>query len=331
MDSDRSIPSTTQTFEILHNHFVQPDNQDGWTPDLLDPFIQPTPQWEWHPISAHEIETILKATQNRSAPGPEKIGWRLLKCILNPTTLCQISIIFNALVIHHEMPTKLKQVLTVIIPKPNKPDYKKPKACKLLMGVIAKQLQHEAQAHNLLHPNQYGGILGWSASDAALLFTEHCYQAKLQGLFTSVLVVDIAQFFPLIKQHIAVKIYQRQGFAEHLVQFLGSYLSDRQTAYSLGAATSDLFDMNTGIPQGCKICPIASCLYIAPVLKALLPWDPNSQKLLLSFIDDTGFVISSHSLDANIASLQTHYPHWKLSFQQLGLKLEDDKMELFHV
>ncbi|KAF8626468.1 hypothetical protein AX15_004860 [Amanita polypyramis BW_CC] len=102
-------------------------------------------------------------------------------------------------------------------------------------------------------------------------------------------------------------------------------------AYLLGATTSDLFDMNTGIPQGCKICPITLCLYIASVLKTLLPWDPNSQKLLLSFINDMGFAISSHSLDANIASLQTHYPCWKSSFQQLGLKLEDDKTKLFHV
>ncbi|KAF8624100.1 hypothetical protein AX15_006043 [Amanita polypyramis BW_CC] len=151
--------------------------------------------------------------------------------------------------------------------------------------------------------------MGWSASDTALLFTEHCYQAKLQGLFTSILAVDITQFFPSIKQHIAVEIYQQQGFAEHLVQFLGSYLSDRQTTYTLGAATSELFDMNTGIPQGCKICPIASCLYITPVLKTLIPWDPTSQKLLLSFIDDMGFAISSRSLDANIASLRTQYLH----------------------
>ncbi|KAF8622780.1 hypothetical protein AX15_006752 [Amanita polypyramis BW_CC] len=199
------------------------------------------------------------------------------------------------------------------------------------MGTIAKCLQYEAWAHNLLHPNQFGGIIGHSASDAALLFTEHSYQAKLQGLFTSVLAVDIAQFFPSIKPHIAVKIYCRQGFAEHLVQFLGSYLSDRTTSYTLGLSISDLFDMNSGIPQGCKICPITACLYIAPILKTLLPWDHQSQKLLLSFIDDTALAVSSHSLEANIAYLQNQYPRWKTHFQQLGLNLEDDKTGLFHV
>ncbi|KAF8626072.1 hypothetical protein AX15_005095 [Amanita polypyramis BW_CC] len=239
------------------------------------------------------------------------------------------------------MPSNLKQALTVVIPKPNKPDYKKPKAwcpiallpciSKLLMGVIAKRMQAEVRTFNLLHPNQYGGIIGCSASDAALLFTEHCYQAKLQGLFTSVLAVDITQFFPSIKGHIAIEIYRQQGFAEPLVQFLGSYLSDRQMIYKLGKAASGFFDMDTGIPQGCKICPIALCLYIAPVLKTLIPWEPNSQKLLLSFIDDTGFATSSRSLDANIAFLQAQYPHWKTAFHWLGLTLEDDKTELFHV
>ncbi|KAF8622876.1 hypothetical protein AX15_006681 [Amanita polypyramis BW_CC] len=89
--------------------------------------------------------------------------------------------------------------------------------------------------------------------------------------------------------------------------------------------------MDTGIPQGCKICPIASCLYIAPVLKILLPWDPKSLKLLLSFIDDTTLAVSSCSLDVNIAYLQSQYLHWKTHFQKVGLKLEDDKTELFHV
>ncbi|KAF8630281.1 hypothetical protein AX15_003015 [Amanita polypyramis BW_CC] len=211
------------------------------------------------------------------------------------------------------MPSNLKRAHTVVIPKPNKPDYWKPKAwrpiallpciSKLLMGVLANRLQHDARAHNLLHPNQYGGIQGRSAIDAALVFTEHAYQAKLHGMFTSVLAVDIAQFFPSIQSHIVVEIYHCQGFPKHLVQFLASYLKDRTTTYSLGTSTSKLFDMSSGIPQGCKICPIAVCLYIAPVLKTLLPWDPQSQQLLLSFIDDTALSTCLRSLDANIQYL----------------------------
>ncbi|KAF8623176.1 hypothetical protein AX15_006478, partial [Amanita polypyramis BW_CC] len=199
------------------------------------------------------------------------------------------------------------------------------------MGVLANRLQHDARAFKLLHPNQYGGIQGQSAIDAALLFTERAYQAKLHGMFTSVLVVDIAQFFPSIQAHIAVEIYRRQGFPEHLVQFLSSYLKECTTTYSLGAGTSDLFNMNSGIPQGCKICPIAACLYITPVLKTLLPWDPQSQCLLLSFIDDTALSTSSRSLEVNIQYLRSQYPCWKHHFQIVGLKLEDDKTKLFHV
>ncbi|KAF8624102.1 hypothetical protein AX15_006045 [Amanita polypyramis BW_CC] len=86
-DSNGTVLSTSRMFKVLHNHFVQPANQDGWTPNLLDPFIQPEPQWEWHPISAHKIVTILNATQTHSTPGHDKIGWQLLKRILNPTTL----------------------------------------------------------------------------------------------------------------------------------------------------------------------------------------------------------------------------------------------------
>ncbi|KAF8621720.1 hypothetical protein AX15_007554 [Amanita polypyramis BW_CC] len=125
-------------------------------------------------------------------------------------------------------------------------------------------------------------------------------------MFTSVLAVNIAQFFPSIQAHIVVEIYCRQGFPEHLVQFLSSYLKDRTTTYSLGTGTSELFNMNSGIPQGCKICPIAACLYIAPVLKTLLPWDPQSQQFLLSFINDTAL---STCFDPEL-SFKSHVDSW---------------------
>ena len=143
------------------------------------------------------------------------------------------------------------------------------------LGHCDCRMQHEARAHDLLHLNQYGGIQGRSAVDAALLFTEAAHNTKLAGIYTSMLVVDILQFFPSIQPEIAVEIFHRQGFAPELCCFLGSYLEDCTTCYIIANATSDLLNMPRGIPQGCKVCPIAACLYIAPVLHKLVPWNPE--------------------------------------------------------
>ena len=107
------------------------------------------------------------------------------------------------------------------------------------MGVIAKRLQHDARAYSLLHPNQYGGIEDHAAIDAALLFTQKAHDAKLTRMFTSVLTVDIVQFFPSVQPHIAVEIYKCQGFPRELVQFLSSYLTDCHTTYKIGEASSE--------------------------------------------------------------------------------------------
>ena len=151
------------------------------------------PTRAWHDITACKIKTVLKATKSRSAPGKDHIPWTLLKKILSNNTFEHIAKIFNALVTSSELPPALKSAVTVVIPKPNKADYTKPKAwcpialltclSKLLMGVMAKRLQHNARAFSLLHPNQYGGIEGHSAIDAVLLFTQKPNWQEYSHLF----------------------------------------------------------------------------------------------------------------------------------------------------
>ena len=285
-NSKGETPSPHEMFSILHEHFVHKPTNADWNPQSIDELIMPIPAREWHEITTAEIGAILKTTKARSAPGKDHIPWTLLKKILDHDTLVHIAKIFNALISSSNLTPALKSAVTVVIPKPNKADYTKPKAwhpivlltclSKLLMGVIAKQ--HNARAHSLLHPNQYGGIEGCSAIDAVLLFTQKAHDARYAGMFTLVLAVDIAQFFPSVQPHIVVEIYKRQGFPKELVNFLGSYLSDRCTTYKIGDANSTKFEVQIGIPQGCKICPIAACLYIMPALKMLTPWDPEARQ-----------------------------------------------------
>jgi hypothetical protein len=94
---------------------------------------------------------------------------------------------------------------TVIIPKPNKPDYTNPKAyrpvallnClgKLLEKLMASRLAHLAEAHNLLHEDQIGGGRQRSAIDAAMAFTHEIDRAKHHKEIVSVLLMDIRGAF----------------------------------------------------------------------------------------------------------------------------------------
>ena len=69
-----------------------------------------------------------------------------------------------------------KEAIIMVIPKPNKPDYTKPRAYRpiSLLKVTSKvletivQIRTTALINNLLPPEQFGGRKGYSATDAVL-------------------------------------------------------------------------------------------------------------------------------------------------------------------
>lgn len=73
-------------------------------------------------------------------------------------------------------PSEFKLSTTVVIPKPNKPDYSVSKVyrpivllnClgKLMEKTLAQQMQFDAQAHDLVSQCQFGGLKAHSTTDA---------------------------------------------------------------------------------------------------------------------------------------------------------------------
>ena len=303
---------------------------------------QVEPTRPWLAITTPEVCAIIRQAASKSAPGGDHITWRYLKLAMSksPKFTTNLAIIFKQLVASRIMPSSLKRAETVIIPKPKKPDYTVPKvwrpiallSCisKTLMGCISKCMQHDAITYNLIHPNQYGGLMGHSALDAGLLLAQCMAQAKAHGLFTSVLAVDIAQFFPSVQHPILIAVLEHQGFDPNTVGFISSYLQNQSTSYRWGDSSSKTYDFSVGKPQGCKISPVLACLYVAPLLLHLDDPDPESHHLVLLFVDDTAICAQSCSLDSNILWLVQEYTRWRLAFTTFGLLFEDSKTELFH-
>jgi hypothetical protein len=126
----------------------------------------PLPPRTFHAFSEEELTLLLKATANKSAPGSSGIGWSLLKKGWDGVKDHLIKV-FNACPILGHHPARWKEAKVVAIPKPDKPDYSLPKAhrpilllktmSKLLEKAIAKHMQHDIVAHELIHTNQFGG------------------------------------------------------------------------------------------------------------------------------------------------------------------------------
>jgi len=88
------------------------------------------------------------------------------------------------------------------------------------------------KAYNIVDPNQFGGIRQRSTEDAGLYLTHLVCTGWARGLKTSVIAVDIAQFFSSINHDALMAILRKQGFLPLVVNFFASYLVGRSTSYT---------------------------------------------------------------------------------------------------
>ena len=87
-----------------------------------------------------------------------------------------------------------------------------------------------------------------------------------QGLQTSIVAFDIAQFFPLINHQFLLEVLRKEGFNHKITAFFESYLVDSVTSYTWNRFTSNL-RADVGVGQGSALSPVLSALVIVPVMK----------------------------------------------------------------
>jgi Reverse transcriptase (RNA-dependent DNA polymerase) len=191
------------------------------------------PSRRFHRISEEECWEQLRVTANTSAPGDSGIGWSLLKRAWG-TIKELLTFIFNRCLCLGVHPTRWKHAVVVVIPKPDKPDYSHAKAhrpislleamSKLLKKVIAKRMQHNIVAHELIPTSQFGGRMHSSCLDAGLTLIHDVQRAHQQGLKCSILLFDIKGFFDHVNHDRMVAILERHGYPQELTQWVASFL-----------------------------------------------------------------------------------------------------------
>ncbi|KAF8644940.1 hypothetical protein AX14_009330 [Amanita brunnescens Koide BX004] len=328
-------------FKTMHQHF----STSPAAKDISWEAINNIPEREvrsFPPISKKEVWDALRPTANSSAPGPDHVTWRHLKLALSiPETDDALTTLFNKVCFTGMWPSHFKDSVSVIIPKPGKPDYSIPKAYrpiallnmvgKLLTKILANRMQHDAAQYNLLHRDQFGGIQGHSTIDAGLVLTDFISEHRERGWHTSVCAINVAQFFPSLSHAVTARILQRLGFSPILVTLINSYFQGRVTAYKWDSATSRKYNFSLGTPQGDCLSPILSALYISVAIRRVFPETmPPSTTKSLFFVDDGIIITASPSLQTNIAVLRLYLLLLLQVLADIGLQVETSKTELMH-
>ncbi|KAI1006267.1 hypothetical protein K3495_g1955 [Podosphaera aphanis] len=198
-----------------------------------------------------EVEEALGRLAEGNTPGPDKIPGALLTHCRRPLKK-ELTRIFNACIYHgYHPPRKLKEAITVVIRKPQKPSYDVPKSYrptalvhtmeKLREKLIAHQNAKTAEKYNLLPDEQMGARPGKSAITAVDLLTEqiHSGWGEDQKRIASLLSLDISRAFDSVSPLRLIHTMTDKGSPRRITKFVESFLADRSTALKLENHTGE--------------------------------------------------------------------------------------------
>lgn len=207
--------------------------------------LQSLPQYPirpWHTINPKEVCDTFKGHTTSSAPGPDYIRWHnLVPTVYNDEGATKLATLFSSCVSLSYWPMEFKDSLSVIIPKPKKPDYSSIKAyqpialisCldKLGSKILTNCLQFKATTNSIFYPCQFGSTIKHLTEDAGVRVVNKIRDGWVKGEVTTMMALDLAQFFPSINHSVLTHTLHSQGFNPLLVNFFSNFLADQWTTY----------------------------------------------------------------------------------------------------
>jgi ribonuclease HI len=315
-------------------------NQFFPEPPPVQPFTpsdDPIPQRSLHPLTWEEVDYAIRGCRLKSTPGPSKVNYTAVKWAWEgaPDLLFYL---FNQCIRIGHYPSPFKHSITTIVPKPDKPDYATPSSyrpiqlleClgKILDKIIARRIQYEVAAYDLVPLTQFGGRIHSSTIDAGLAFVQDIQDAWAQGQKASALFFDISGFFNFVNHDVLIARLQHNGFSRNTIALLQSFLENRSTNLYYDGHTSETFQIRNGVPQGSPLSPILAIIYSADLqkLRSLI----MRRIISFAYIDDGVILTFSSTLDINIIKLQTAFGLVTEWLTANGLKIQTNKLELMH-
>ena len=333
-DANGSVQSDTQTkATLLKNRFFPEKNNavDITAASIDDPPSLPTRSWP--PISAEEVAEAIKGTNNKLAPGPSGINYKILKWAFDacPTVFAHV---FNLSLSNSVHPWKHATI--VPIPKPNKPDYSVPKAyrpvslmeCtgKLLEKVIAKRITNDISHYpDILPSNQFGSRPQYSTTDAALALVHRIQATRSSGYHAALILFDISGFFDHIDANRTRDIFEKKGFPLYMVNWVFSFLTDRSASIRLDSSTLTPFKVPDGTPQGSPLSPIISAIYTSFLLSTSATWTHSSLSL---YVDDGAILAISATPKSACENAISKFEQSLRWLDKNGLQTDAEKTEL---
>ncbi len=336
-DTDHMATTFEEKTEILRGKFFPPPPQADVS-DIAGSFI-PLAVSSNPRITEDEVKQAIRRVKADKAPGASCISNRALQAGLAELTPVLTSL-FNACVTHKYHPKQFKKAQTIVLRKPKKSDYTDPKAYrpialldtmgKALESIMAKRLSDIAETHRMLPNAQMGARRKRSVISALDLLIDQVHTVWGCGTkyVASMLSLDAAGAFDRVSHVRLLHTLKMKRTPSYIIEWTRSFLEDRETSLIFDGQTSDMREVNAGIPQGSPISPILFLFFNASLIEKC---EALGIKIgVLGFVDDINILAYGRSTEETCRTLSKAHDACAEWARTHGATFAPEKYELTH-
>ena len=280
--------------------FFPPERPLNWDEHTFEEQDPPEAQQSKFPaFSPERVANTLSKVNPHKAPGPSGISNAILKQCA--TSLAPyLSAIYSAICKFKHMPTKLRSIHQVVLPKPGRASYEIPNSyrpialietiAKVLSTIITEDLSFECETNNLLPGLQFGGRPGRSTTDALHYAEQYIKNAWRKGNVVAALFLDIQAAFPNMRKDKLIENMRARNLAPEYCDYVEMILTQRQIHLKFDDHISAPFSPDNGCCQGCPLSMLLYAIYNAPLIRIADP--NNSNECIIGYVDDTTLLAS---------------------------------------
>lgn len=192
---------------------------------------------------------------------------------------------------------------------------------KIVEHLICTQLTDHLIKNNLLNEHQWGFRPRRSTEDILLHMTEKWRKALDNGQVVGVLFIDFRKAFDSVSHPILIQKLKACGISGDFHSYLESYLTNRRQYTNLNGSTSNLTEVEFGVPQGSLIGPPSFSVNINDINDAI-----DSELDL--FADDSTAHTIGDTVDIVMSDLQKSAKQLDIYAKRNSLEIHPDKCEI---
>ena len=133
---------------------------------------------------------------------------------------------------------------------------------KIFEKCMTKRIISYFDRFSLFSKSQFGFLSGKSTVDALIDLTENIFNSLDNREHHISILIDLKRAFDTVNHKLLLGKLERYGIRDLPLQWLKSYLSNRESYVGMGPASSRKVVSNIGVPQGSTIGPVLFLIYI---------------------------------------------------------------------